>query len=70
MELCAHPMAEGAYRATRVRVAGLILISALTVALSDFAPGMANFAYLLMFTLRPLSQRVARRYPATVAAAG
>lgn len=65
--LCAQPMAEADYRATRTRLIGLLLISALTVVCSHYAPGTANFAYLLMFALRPLSRRIARHGQASAA---
>ena len=60
--LCAHPMPAGAYRATLVRGAGVMLIAALAVLLSLAAPGKANVVFLLMAALRPLGARIERRH--------
>jgi uncharacterized membrane protein len=61
-ELCVHPMDRETYVATSVRMSGLVVVAALTVPLAALLPGMANFAFLLAFFLRPLGAGVARRW--------
>jgi len=59
-ELCAHSMDRASYRAACVRTGGLIVIAALAVPLAAAIPGYANFAFLLIFALRPLAKAFAR----------
>ena len=59
-QLCAHPMDRAAWRSACVRTIGLIVIAALAVPLAGWLPGYANFAYLLIFALRPLANALGR----------
>jgi uncharacterized membrane protein len=59
-ELCAHPMDRATWRGATVRTGGLIVIAVLAVPLAGWLPGYANFAYLLIFALRPLANRLGR----------
>jgi uncharacterized membrane protein len=60
--LCAHPMAEGAYRATVVRSCGVMVVAALAAAVSYADPRMSNLVFMLMSMLRPIGNRIERRY--------
>jgi uncharacterized membrane protein len=60
-QLCAHPMDRATWRATMIRILGLMLVAALAVPLAGLFPGSANFAFLLLFGLNPLSRALARR---------
>jgi uncharacterized membrane protein len=60
--LCVHPMAEGAYRATVVRSCGVMAIAALAAVISYYEPRLSNAVFVLMSTLRPIGNRVERRY--------
>ena len=51
----------GDLRATTVRIFGLILVAAVAVPLAGLFPGSANFAFLLLFGLNPVSRALARR---------
>jgi uncharacterized membrane protein len=59
-ELCAHPMDRATWRGATVRTGGLIVIAVLAVPLAGWLPGYANFAYLLIFALRPLANALGR----------
>lgn len=59
-ELCAHPMDRADWHGAMVRTGGLIVIAALAVPLAGWLPGFANFAYLLIFALRPMANRLER----------
>lgn len=61
-QLCAQPMDRETYIAACVRTSGVIVIGLLTVPIAAVAPHMANFAFLLIFLLRPVSAAVARRW--------
>ena len=67
--LCAHPMPEGAYRATVARGCGVMTIAALAIGVSCYDPRLSNIVFLLMSTLRPLSDRIERRYAPAAATA-
>ena len=62
-ELCVTPMTEGAYRGAQVRVGGLIVISAVAVAIAMVIPGAGagNMAFMLMMVIMPISRRVEAR---------
>ncbi|SFG16562.1 Uncharacterized membrane protein [Duganella sp. CF458] len=60
-ELCAHPMDKASYAGVCIRQGILIAVAALTVVLAGQAPGMANFAFMLLFLVRPLSNVLTRR---------
>ena len=60
-ELCVHAMTEGAYRAAQIRVGGLIVISAVAVAIATVLPGAGNMAFMLMIVIMPISRRVEAR---------
>lgn len=64
-ELCAHPMPQGAFRATVARSCGVMAIAALAVVTSCYVPRMANVVFILMATLRPISNRIERGYAET-----
>ena len=63
-ELSAVPMSRGTYRGARIRIGGLIVISALTVLIQSFVvgggAGFGNIAFMLMALIAPLSRRVER----------
>jgi len=61
--LCVHPMSEGTYRAARVRIAGLIVISAVAIVISSYLPGAGNMAFMLMMVIMPISRRIEARSP-------
>jgi uncharacterized membrane protein len=60
-ELCSHPMDKAAYVGVCIRQGILITVAAMTVVLAGRAPGMANFAFMLLFLVRPLSNVLTRR---------
>ena len=60
-QLCTHPMDRPAWRAVCVRIVGLMAVAALAVPLAVLFPGSANFAFLLLFAVNPLSRALARR---------
>ena len=62
-ELCVHPMSDGAYRAARFRVGGLIAISAVAVVIAMLLPYPAagNMAFMLMMVIMPISRRIEAR---------
>ena len=57
------PMPLAIYRGARLRIAGLILISAVAVLLTWIVPwsGAGNMAFMLMAVITPLSRRMERR---------
>jgi len=61
--LCVHAMTEGAYRAARFRISGLILISAVAVLISMVLPAGGNIAFMLMMVIIPISRRIEARTP-------
>jgi hypothetical protein len=44
-----------------IRQGILVAVAAMTVVLAGRAPGMANFAFMLLFLVRPLSTVLTRR---------
>ena len=60
-QLCAYAIDRATWRATMVRILGLMLVAAIAVPLAGLFPGSANFAFLLLFGLNPVSRAVARR---------
>ncbi len=60
-ELCSHPMDKATFAGVCIRQGILIAVAALTVVLAGQAPGMANFAFMLLFLVRPLSNALTRR---------
>ena len=62
-QLCVHAMTEGAYRAAQIRVGGLIVISAVAVAIATVLPGAGNMAFMLMIVIMPISRRIEARTP-------
>ena len=60
-ELCSHAMDKAAYIGVSIRQGILIAVAAMTVVLAGRAPGMANFAFMLLFLVRPLSNVLTRR---------
>ena len=60
-ELCVHPMPENMYRGARVRVGGLIVISAVAVLIAMFVPAAGNVAFMLMMVIMPISRRIEAR---------
>jgi uncharacterized membrane protein len=60
-DLCIHPMAEGAYRAARFRISGLILISTAAVLIAMILPAGGNMAFMLMIVIMPISKRIEAR---------
>ena len=63
-ELCVHPLPLDVYGAARFRTCGIICVAVLAVAISYAWPGknIGNIAFLLLAFLRPLGERVGRRY--------
>ncbi|MEP7099452.1 MAG: TMEM175 family protein [Burkholderiales bacterium] len=63
-ELSAAPMPRGSYLGARIRIGGLIVISALTVLIQSFVEGggagFGNIAFMLMAVIVPLSRRAER----------
>ena len=57
-------MPAAVYRGVRVRVVGLIVISAAAVAIAMVAPGAGNIAFVLMWLIMPFSRRAERVAPA------
>jgi uncharacterized membrane protein len=68
-QLCAHAIDRATWRATMVRILGLMLVAAVAVPLAGLFPGSANFAFLLLFGLNPVSRALARRAAARAAPA-
>ncbi|MGZ3182596.1 MAG: TMEM175 family protein [Telluria sp.] len=60
-QLCSHPVTAAHYRAAFVRVWGFTVIAVLSVLLFPWLHGMANFVFMLNFTLRHLGERSARK---------
>lgn len=60
-QLCAYAIDRATWRATMVRILGLMLVAAIAVPLAGLFPGSANFAFLLLFGMNPVSRAVARR---------
>ncbi len=60
-ELCVHPMPESTYHAARFRVGGLIVISAVAVAIASVLPNAGNMAFMLMMIISPISRRIEAR---------
>ncbi len=50
-----------AYRSARFRLFGLMLISAVSVALQYVIPTLGNIAFMLMMVIMPISRRIERR---------
>lgn len=63
-ELSAAPMQRGAYLGARIRIGGLIAVSALTVLIQSLfeggGAGLGNIAFMLMAVITPVSRRVER----------
>jgi uncharacterized membrane protein len=73
-ELGPAPMPAALYRGARLRIVGVIVVSAMAVAIGAFIPfpAMGNIAFMLMAVITPLSRRVERnaaRPPAPAARA-
>ncbi len=71
-ELCSRSFSLGRYRAARMRLFGLILISAVAVVIGAFLPSRTaagNMAFMLMVVIGPLSRRLEQRTDAAVARA-
>ncbi len=60
-ELAETPVPLAAFRGAQVRTVGLIAISIVAVPLSMLVQGAANWAFLLMALILPLSHRIERR---------
>ena len=62
-ELSVAPIDEGAYRAARLRIGGLIVISAFALLIATVTPfpGAGDFAFMLMAVISPLSRRLERK---------
>ena len=71
-DLGAAPMPPGLYVGARVRIVGVIVISAVAVVLGAFLPipAMGNMAFVLMAVISPLSRRLERRELCRAAPAG
>ena len=61
--LAAAPMPRGLYLGARLRIVGVIAISAVAVLIGAFLPipAMGNMAFVLMAVISPLSRRIERR---------
>ena len=59
---------EAIYRGARVRLIGLVLISAVAVGLQYVAPRFGNVAFMLMAVVMPISRRIERRGEAAASA--
>jgi hypothetical protein len=73
-ELGPAPMPAALFRGARLRIVGVIVLSAMAVAIGAFIPfpSMGNIAFMLMAVITPLSRRVERnasRPPAPAARA-
>jgi uncharacterized membrane protein len=60
-ELVTAPVSRAAHRGAQLRIVGLIVISIVAVPLALVWEGEANWAYLLMAVVMPLSHRIERR---------
>ena len=62
-ELGSVPMPAGLYVGARLRIVGVIAISAVAVLIGAFLPipAMGNMAFVLMAVISPLSRRFERR---------
>jgi len=62
-ELGSAPMPAGLYVGARLRIVGVIAISAVAVLIGAFLPipAMGNMAFVLMAVISPLSRRIERR---------
>jgi len=62
-ELGPAPMPSARYKGARLRIGGLILISAVAVLLAALVPwpGAGNMAFMLMGLISPISHRLERR---------
>jgi uncharacterized membrane protein len=71
-ELGPEPMPRANYEGARLRIAGLILISVVAVALAAFVPlpGVGNMAFMLMAVISPISRRMEQRAIEREAGAG
>ncbi len=69
-ELGPAPMLPGRYRAARIRIGGVILISVVAVVIAAFSPipAIGNTAFMLMAVISPWSRRIERREAAALAA--
>ncbi|MCE9659781.1 MAG: DUF1211 domain-containing protein [Burkholderiales bacterium] len=67
-ELGQAPMSRGHFRGARLRIGGLILISALAFAISALVsiPAMGNMAFMLMAVISPWSRRIERKADAAM----
>jgi uncharacterized membrane protein len=71
-ELCAAPMPLGAYEGARMRILGVIAVSAVAVVIAALVPipAIGNTAFMLMAVISPWSRRLERRRaPAAIDAA-
>lgn len=60
-ELVSAPVSRGAHRGAQLRIAALVVISIAAVPLAMLWQGNANWAYLLLAVVMPLSRRLERR---------
>jgi uncharacterized membrane protein len=62
-ELCGVPMPLGQFRAARIRLSGLALISVVAVLIAAYIqwPAASNIAFMLMMVIGPISRRVERQ---------
>ena len=68
-ELCAAPMPLGAYEGARMRILGVVLVSAVAVVITALVPiaAIGNTAFMLMAVISPWSRRLERRHaPAAI----
>lgn len=63
-ELSGTPMSRGVYNGVRIRIGGLVAISAVAIVVQALLPevgnGIGNIAFMLMAVISPLSRRVER----------
>jgi uncharacterized membrane protein len=68
-ELCTAPMPLAAYEGARMRILGVVVVSAVAVAIAALVPipAIGNMAFMLMAVISPWSRRLERRHaPAAI----
>lgn len=60
-ELTITPVLIGAFRASRFRTLGVVVVSVVAVGIAIFVPGDGNMAFLLMLVIMPIGRRIERR---------
>jgi uncharacterized membrane protein len=70
-ELCHAPVTRAQFRGARLRIGGLILVSAVAFAIAAWLriPAMGNMAFMLMAVISPWSRRIERNADASEAPA-